>query len=272
MRPGTSTTPACRFPGVVCLTAGLLLLTTSPDPVAAQAPRDVPSAAAGAAARSLIVPGWGQQSLGQRRSLVYAMAEATLWAVWAERRHKGNTLRTAYRDLAWREGRVQSGSRADPSWAYYEALSKWMRSGAFDRDPQVAGVQPELDERTFNGSAWSLAVDIHFPRGVEPDPADPAYAAALAWYSTHAYGEAFLWDWSGKEGELEEYKDLIHRSDRRFSQATAALGAVLANHVLSATDAFVSARVPGEARLRAHPPTLADGSRVGFILSWNPPW
>ena len=269
MRPGTAPSLRTLLHGAVCVAS--VLVVQCPQDTAAQDTGGVPPVAVGPAARSLILPGWGQAELRQRRGLVYALAEATFWTLWAERRHKGNTLKTGYRDLAWHEARVQGGSRTDPPWAYYEALSKWTRSGAYDRDPVAGGVQPEEDVATFNGSIWRLAVDLFFPQGVAPDPGSPAYEAALAWYGDHAYGAAFLWDWSDKDGRLAEYKDLIHRSDRRFSQATAALGAVLANHLLSATDAFVSARVPGGARLRVLPPTPGD-IRTRLILAWTPSW
>jgi len=270
MRSGIPPAPPIRLAGILWL-AGSLLLLASPLSVLAQARREGPPANPGAAARPPVIPGWGQRTLEQRRGIVYAVAEAAFWTLWAERRHKGNTLRTAYRDLAWREGRIQVGARTDPDWAYFEAVSKWTRSGAFDRDPSAVGLQPEVDPTTFNGSVWRLAVDLYFPRGADPSPEDPSYPAALNWYSSHAYGGAFLWDWSGKDRQLAEYNDLIHRSDRRFSQATGALGAVLANHLLSATDAFVSSRVPGDAGFRVRPPSPGDDSRFGLILSWNPP-
>jgi len=258
-------------PRVIWL-VGTLLVLTSPAPARGQEKPREPTRSVAAAARSLVVPGWGQHSLGQRRGLAYALAEAAFWTLWAERRHKGGTLRTAYRDLAWREARTREGTREDPPWAYFEALSKWTRSGAFDGDPVSSGIQPELDQGTFNGSIWRLAVALYFPKGAEPDPMDEGYQAALAWYTSHAYGEAFLWDWSGREGPLAEYKDLIHRSDRRFSQATAALGAVLANHLLSAADAFVSSPIPGEARIRMAPRPSWNPSPLGVVLSWTGPW
>lgn len=274
--------PSGASPAVGLLRRGVwlvgLLLLAAPPGVTGQGIGSSPApgdsgAAAGAAARSLILPGWGQKELGQRRGVVYALAEATFWTLWAERRHSGNQLRTAFKDLAWREARLQGGSRNDPAWAYFETLSKWTRSGAFDGDAATSGVQPETDPATFNGSMWRLALDIYFPQDGTSDPHSPAYASALAWYTEHAYGSAFLWDWSGKEGPLAEYKDLIHRSDHRFSQATAALGAVLANHLLSATDAFVSARVPGDARLSVIPPAPGDAlGTYGIILAWTPPW
>ncbi|MFH1609102.1 MAG: hypothetical protein ABID40_00535, partial [Candidatus Bipolaricaulota bacterium] len=120
---------------------------------------------ASAASRSLLLPGWGQWAQGQRRDVGYAAAEALLWVLWADRRGKGGEFRVAYRDLAWRAARSSAGDRDGSSWAYYEALSKWTRSGAFDRDVAQPGLQPEEDPTTFNGSIWSLSKAIHFAGG-----------------------------------------------------------------------------------------------------------
>jgi len=250
----------------------LLLLPASPRALAAQARTETGHAPvpATAAARSLVVPGWGQLAIGQRRAFAYAAAEAILWAVWAERKGKGNDLRRAYRDLAWRSARQPSGlARLDGPWAYYETLSKWARSGAFDRDGALAGIQPEEDASTFNGSVWALARGLHFS-GRTPSPSDPAWEAAVAWYGKRAYAEAFLWDWTGKGDDLVEFRQLIHRGDDRFRQATAALGAVLANHVLSATDAFLSARLRGAAEVRLATPPPGEPAVVWLTLSWTP--
>lgn len=239
----------------------------SPGPAQSQEDTRSPSPAS-AAVRSLVVPGWGQWAQGQRRSVGYAAAEALLWVLWADRRSKGGELRTAYRDLAWRAARSSAGDREGGPWAYYEALSKWTRSGAFDRDASQPGLQPEEDPATFNGSIWSLASAIHFG-GRVPAPGDPSWEAALAWYRTRAWGEGRLWDWTGQGEAQEEYRRLIHASDDRFREATTALGAVLANHLLSAADAFLSARIPGTASLRLLSPR--GGGPAWLTLSWAPP-
>lgn len=254
-------------------TLGVLLLLPAafPTAVAAQTRADVVPAPA-AAARSLVVPGWGQLALGQRRAFAYAAAEAILWALWADRRGAGNDLRRAYRDLAWQTARHPGGSsRQDGPWAYYETLSKWARSGLFDRDATLPGVQPEEDPATFNGSIWALARALHLGGGAgAPVDPDAAYEAAVAWYRERAYGDGFLWDWTGKGDALEEYRELIHGSDDRFRQATAALGAVLANHVLSGTDAFLSARLPGTAEVRVAAPLPGEPAVLCVTLSWTP--
>lgn len=237
---------------------------TVPDlPVSAGAP------SAYVALRSLAVPGWGQWVLGQRRGIAYAALEASLWIAWVERRARAGELRDRYRDLAWTSARLAHGPRRDGPWAYYEHLTRWMRSGVFDRDPGTPGVQPEEDPDTFNGRIWSLALSIHGGGGTAA-PGDPGFPAALAWYGERAYGDGYLWDWTGKEPQLAEFRRLIDESDQRFRQATTALGAVLANHVLSATDAFLSSRTPllPEARLAPQGPAR-DGPALQLLLTWR---
>lgn len=249
---------------------GGLALALLAAPAASQAMPGPGPTPLSAAARSLALPGWGQMALGQRRGVAYAVVEVALWALWADRRGRGGDLRREYRDLAWATARIRAGERLDGAWDYYEALSKWARSGAFDRDGSQPGIQPEEDPGTFNGSIWSLAKGIHFGAGTPP-PGDPTWDAALAWYRARAYGDGFLWDWRGREGDLTRYRALIRRSDDRFREATGAMGAVLANHLLSGTDAFVSARIPGSAELRLLAPGVSTPSGLWLTLAWRPP-
>jgi hypothetical protein len=127
----------------------------------------------------------------------------------------------------------------DGPFAYYETLSMWVRSGAFDADPDA--------------------------EGVPTDPMDASYRRALDYYRDRAYGTAFLWDWSGRDEDRLTLGGLIRRSDDRFRQATAALGAVLANHVLSGVDAYVSARLRHPSEVRLAPWTERPGS--GWTLT-----
>ena len=210
--------------------------------------------------RSLVLPGWGQLHLGQQRGWAYLALEAAGWAAWANRRMAGGDLRDQYRDLAWSSARIQAGERQDGDFAYYERLTKWDRSGAFDSDPGLAGIQPEAEVDAFNGSIWALARDIFVAPGATPDPDDPAYRQALAYYVARAYGPSLLWDWSGVPADKERYGALITESDDRFRQATTALGVIIANHFISAVDAYVS----GESRHRSTPIAVwAEPSGVG---------
>jgi hypothetical protein len=201
--------------------------------------------------------------------VAYAAAEAALWVLWADRRARAGDLRRGYRDLAWTTARGGSGPRRDGPWSYYETLTKWLRSGAFDRDPSTPGIQPEEDPATFNGSVWSLARAIHMGGGVT-GPGDPRYEAAVTWYGERAYREDFLWDWTGREPALAEFRNLIDGSDRRFRQATAALGAVLANHLLSAADAFLSSRTAAVPKASVAPGFATPaGGGVQILLTWT---
>ena len=201
---------------------------------------------------SLGLPGAGQHLLGQRRRWVYLGLEVLGWSFYVQRRGAGADFRDQYRDFAWNQARIQSGPRIDADFAYYETLTNWTRSGAFDREPITSGLQPELDPSTFNGSIWDLAARIFLPGGTGVAEDDPSYQRALEYYSERAYATGFLWDWSAKGGAQQEFSRLITESDDRFRGATNALGAVLANHVLSSVDAYLSARglsPPVEARI-----------------------
>lgn len=188
---------------------------------------------------SLALPGAGQLREGEGRGWGYLALEAAAWTVWIERRHRGGELRTRYRDLAWAEGRIRNGPRVDGDFPYYEALSTWTRSGAFDADPSIPGVQPETDPATYNGSIWSLAQGLFLPPGAS-NPENEARRRALEYYRERAYGETFLWDWSGRPEAQSRLSHLIEESDDRFRQATVVLGAVLANHLASAVDAYLT--------------------------------
>jgi hypothetical protein len=218
---------------------------------------------------SLALPGAGQHVLGQRRKWAYLALEVAGWAVYLERRAAGGDYRDRYRDFAWDRARLQSGARVDGDFAYYETLSKWARSGAFDADPGLAGVQPEPDPATYNGSIWSLASQIFLPSGSPVPETDPTYQAALAYYQERAYATVMLWDWTGAlPGQREELGRLIEAGDDRFRQATTALGIVIANHLLSAGDAYLAARgLSSPARLRLVQDVHGAGGRWSALLS-----
>jgi len=222
---------------------------------------------------SAALPGAGQHVLGQRRKWAYLAVEVAAWTVWAERRASAHDYRDRYRDYAWSAARIQSGSRVDGEFEYYETMTKWSRSGSFDADPTVSGVQPEADPGTYNGSIWSLASQIYFP-GPPPPPTDPAYQSALAYYQQRAYDTAFLWDWTTGSGEQGELARLIHASDDRFGHATTALGAVIANHLFSAVDAYLSARGRASPAQLSVVPDVAPRSQAGrwlLLLSFGAP-
>ena len=217
---------------------------------------------------SLILPGVGQHVLGQRRKWIYGALEAVGWFAFVERRRAGGEYRNRYRDFAGEEGRIQSGGRIDGDFDYYETVSKWESSGSFDTDTGLSGVQPEMDPATYNGSIWILASQIFIPGGGPVPETDPAFHGALEYYGQRAYGSNFLWDWSQGSGGRQEFGGLIKASDDRFRQATSALGVVIANHLLSAGDAYLSSRGRGvPARIGFVPNPLAGGPTWSAVLT-----
>ena len=190
---------------------------------------------------SLALPGWGQHEQGKNRKWFFAVLEVAAWAFFWEREAAGARLRDRYRDFAWAEARFHSVARADADFDYYETLTKWTRSGAFDANPARSGVQPETDGTSFNGSIWELAVNMFLASGGSGE-GDPDHVRALEFYKERAYGPGFLWDWSGLPDGQQRLAGLISESDDRFRQATTMIGVVIANHVISAVDAFLVAR------------------------------
>ena len=246
----------------------------APDTGPPDAPRSLWSRGWRPVALSAAVPGTGQLALDRRRGWLYLGAEAAAWIWYADRRGAADSYRAAYRDHAWERARTWDGARVDGDFDYYERLARWHTSGAYDGDPGATGLQPETDETTYNGSIWARARGLFMPPGARGEPGEPGYEEAVAYYRRRAYSEELLWDWSGDPGAQEAYRGLIDATDVRARQATAALGVILANHLLSAIDAFLTERGlsgragvgPAPAGLRgAHPSAEgpAPGGRAG---------
>jgi len=180
-------------------------------------------------------------------------------------RGKGVSDRDAYRALAWEEARAGAVPRVDGDFPYYERMARWTRSGAFDADPGTPGVQPETDPATFNGDAWRLASGI-FLSGGPPDPLAPGYEAALEYYRGRAYGDAFLWDWSGNMGAMERFRQLIGESDDHLRNASLILGGALLNRVASTLDVLLTRGTGAESSLRLVPSPTLRGHVAHLVL------
>lgn len=195
---------------------------------------------------SAVLPGAGQWFLDQDRWPVYLAVELWAWLQFFDWRREGTDLQDDYKDLAWYVAqRVSTGPRTDAGWEYYESLTRFNTSGAFDADPLTPGIQPETDSRTYNGSIWALAQGIYIPEDPEnpvEEGSDP-YERALAYYSSRAYGPELAWKWGVNVLHQEEYASLIRDSDEALRNSTSMIGVIIANHVLSAVDALVSGRL-----------------------------
>ncbi len=195
---------------------------------------------------SALIPGTGQRVLGQERWVAYLAGEVWAWAQYLERRREGRNLQDRYRDLAWLVARrVSSGPRVDGNFEYYESMTKFQASGAYDIDPDELGVQPEPDPETYNGSMWTLARQIFFL----DDPDAPVeigsdqYKKALRYYLSRAYAPELAWNWSNNTLQQAEFSHLIQESDENLRRSTTMVGVILANHLLSSVDALVSGRL-----------------------------
>jgi hypothetical protein len=227
---------------------------------------------------SAILPGAGQYLLGAERWVPYLVLEAWAGISYLDRRADARALERTYRDLAWVVPRRLSESplRRDTTFEYYELLAQYDASGLFDMDEQLSGVQPERDETTYNGAVWRLARSLYLPGGVLFPVDSPEYQRALAHYVQNAIPSSYYWAWGESDLEQQAYVELIQRSDDAYRAATQLLGLMVANHVVSAVDALVTARVRrarGEAprlRLRGAPQRLGRDSRWAYWVqvSW----
>lgn len=195
---------------------------------------------------SAIVPGSGQLMAGQDRGAIYLVAEVFLWTRYLTRSNEGGRERDNYRNLAFDVARAPfSPARRDTTFKYFEVMEEYTESGPFDTDPGPALVPP-MDQRTYNGSVWKLARDTFFhDPDVMPDTTSEEYRRAIEFYIDNAVSQGFRWSWRDAGLEQDLYRQSISRSDGAYKDATQYLGLILANHLISAVDAFVSYRLSG---------------------------
>jgi hypothetical protein len=214
---------------------------------------------------SAVLPGSAQWLMGQDRWVPYLATE--LWAVVShvQQRRTARELERRYRDLAWQVARRPDRPelRRDSVFEYYEAMAHYASSGGF-----LPNGAPENQSGTFNGEIWRLAQALYLPGGQAAPPGSPAYEQALAYYRSRAIPPGYGWAWGASNLEQQVFADLIGESDAAFRAATRYLGLILANHITSAVDALVSARLrqlAGESvRLRSVPVPDGGGLRLDY--------
>jgi len=221
---------------------------------------------------SLILPGAGQLMGHQDRGAVYIAAEVYLLSRYLQLDHEAKVEARRFQNLAFDVARQgYAPTRKDTIFEYYEQMERFPESGGYDADPGPAFV-PEADPATYNGSVWLLARRTFWEDpNVPPDPTSPQYWRALQFYQARAVGPNFLWSWRNHSLEHEVFRDYIKRSDNAFRRAQNQVGLLLANHVISAVDALISARMSAAAGRAAHMQTTigpGPGARVQFSLSF----
>lgn len=193
---------------------------------------------------SLVVPGSGQFLLGESRGLAYVAIEAYAVLEYRAQITEAKRGRDRYRALADDVARRFFGTTLPVrSFSYYEAMRTYVESGAFDRTPG-GDVDPEVDERTYNGRIWKLARETFWADpDVPPPPESAAYAQAVSLYLQRAVPSDLRWSWRDAALEHDQYRRSIKRSNDAFRRARAQLGMLLANHMLSMVDALATVRL-----------------------------
>lgn len=197
-----------------------------------------------AIAGSLILPGAGQALLRQERFVPYAAAEAFFVLRYTQNFRDARRERDRYRTLAASVARAPFGNaRGHGSFEYYESMDQFVESGAFDA---VSGgdLDPEPDTTTFNGRMWLLARKTYWRDVALAPPRDSReWRLAESFYVNRAVRGELRWSWRDAQLEYDEFRRTIRRSNDAYRDALADLSVIIANHVLSSVDAFVSVRL-----------------------------
>jgi hypothetical protein len=182
--------------------------------------------------------------LGLDRFIPYLALEAYAWLQYAAHSRDARRYRNGYQTLSSRVARAPfSAVRPTGDFAYYERMSHYAESGAFDR-VTGAPLDPETDTTTYNGATWLLARRTFWADPDEPpDTASIAWNQAIEFYIRRAYGTLYRWSWRSAEFEYAEFRQLLRGANDSNRQSLTDLGVVLANHLLSTVDAYVTVRV-----------------------------
>jgi len=218
---------------------------------------------------SALLPGAGQLYRGQKRGFAYIAAEVVGVTAWAFFKNEGNNKRDEYIDFA-RVNSRETVATYDPwwgliqnrihpelvgDWDYYEHMSQYRRSGRYDRDlnndysqtGNLVDLDPEIEYTdSFNNRQWGIARINYFESDPEnPDSYSGTHADTLAakeFYAHTSVTEAYAWDWGPYTANQNEFGRIIDNADSAFRRASFSLGILLANHVVSTIDAYISAK------------------------------
>lgn len=210
---------------------------------------------------SAAAPGSGQAALGQKRWLPYLALEVWAWIQYVDARRDGGRRRREYQLLARDVARSRyPGPYPVGDFEYYEHMLKNPESGDFDLVPG-GPVDPETDTTTYNGRRWLDARRLYWENPDAPPPLDsPAYLSAMDFYRLNAVPTLYRWSWRSARLEYDVFRRAIVRSNVEFKRSVEYLGLIIANHALSAVDAFVTLRlrtredIPGQLELHGELP------------------
>ena len=103
---------------------------------------------------------------------------------------------------------------------------------------------PEPDEATYNGRQWLLARELYWANPSEKPAENSAeYQRAVAYYQAHAVQGSFRWTWRDNQNAKELYSQTIIEANHTKQRQVSLVSLVVANHLLSLVDAYVSVRL-----------------------------
>ena len=179
-------------------------------------------------------------------------------------RRNGRARRREYRDLALTARNVFSEQFPAGDFEYYERMQHFVESGAYDVTPGN-DLDPETDTATFNGQTWQLARFTYWENpSTAPSRTSEAYQRALDFYARRAVAPEFRWSWRNAQFEQDLFSRTIERSNNAFRLSSQYLGVLIANHALSAVDAFVFVR------LSQRGGASSRGYEVQATIPWAP--
>lgn len=193
---------------------------------------------------SALVPGTGQAIMRQKRGALYLALEAAGIALYVSQERDGNSQRDRYRELS----RTVARAAFDPggpqgNWDYYERMEKYIASGAYDVVPG-GDLDPETNPESYNGAMWLLARQTYWrDPSIPPTQSSAEYRSAIEFYGKRAIPAELRWSWIGAQDDFKRYRSAIAGSNSAFRNAEQTASLVLANHFLSAVDAYVSVRM-----------------------------
>jgi hypothetical protein len=214
---------------------------------------------------SAVVPGTGQALLGQDRFIAYLAVEGFAILEYLDQRSAQNRATARYEALA---GNIARSLFPAPypvgTWAYYESMEHYKESGVFNLTPGGA-FTPEVDATTYNGASWLLARQTFWSDpNVQPALTSSEYVKAFAFYTARAVQPQFRWSWTNAQLEWDVYIQTIAERNQAARDARMNLGILLANHILSMVDSYVTLRVHGGLGAQHDP------ARLSASIPWAP--
>lgn len=214
---------------------------------------------------SAVVPGTGQALLGQNRFIAYLAVEGYAILEYLNQQSAQNGATSRYQSLAGNIARsLFPGPYPIGSWAYYESMEHFKESGVFNLTP--GGVfTPESDINTYNGASWLLARQTYWnDPNVQPALTSSEYVKSFAFYTARAVQPQFRWSWTNAQLEWDVYRQAIEERNQAARDARMNLGLLIANHILSMVDSYVTLRVHGGLGAQHEP------ARLSATIPWAP--